>query len=111
MSIATGTEIRIENLEFEPPSPGSWELDGTHHPRPVARFITEPSATYEEPFARGFIGSLRRYGTAILYPEYRFVNRFAYLCVRPAPAEELPQRFENAEHAFKTKLWREDLRR
>ena len=33
------------------------------------------------------------------------------MCVRPAPQEELPQRFENAERAFVTKLWREDLRR
>jgi pyruvate,water dikinase len=111
MSPATGTAIRIEDLGFEPPSPGSWQLDSTHHPRPVARFITQPSATYEDPFARGFIGSLRRYGTVILYPEYRFVDGFAYLCVRPAPEEELPRRFENAERAFETKLWREDLRR
>ncbi len=111
MSIAVNTEISIENLEFEPPSPGSWELDRTHYPRPVARFITEPSGTYEDPFARGFIDSLRRYGTVILYPEYRFVNGFAYQCVRPAPEDELPQRFENAERAFESKLWRRDLRR
>jgi len=111
MSPATGTAIRIEDLGFEPPSPGSWQLDSTHHPRPVARFITQPSATYEDPFARGFIESLRRYGTVILYPEYRFVDGFAYLCVRPAPVAELPQRFEHAERVFETKLWREDLRR
>jgi pyruvate,water dikinase len=108
---AQATDVRIEDLTFEPPSPGSWELDATHHPRPVARFITEPPATYEEPFARGFIESLRRYGTLVLYPEYRFINGFAYICVRPAPEEEIPQRFENAARAFETKLWREDVRR
>ena len=101
---ATQTEIRIEDLEFEPPSPGSWELDATHHPRPAARFISEPPATYEEPFARGFGESLRRYGTVILYPEYRFVHGFAYICVRPAPDDEIPERFENAARIFKTKL-------
>jgi rifampicin phosphotransferase len=108
---AQGTEIRIEDLTFEPPSPGSWELDATHHPRPVARFITEPPASYEEPFARGFIESLRRYGTLVLYPEYRFINGFAYICVRPAPEEEIPQRFENAARAFETRVWRDDVRR
>jgi phosphohistidine swiveling domain-containing protein len=109
MSIAANTETRIEDLEFEPPSPGSWELDATHHPRPLARFITGSSATYEDPFARGFIESLRCYGTVILYPEYRFVNRFAYTCVRPAPEEEFAERVENADRTFQTKLWREDL--
>ena len=111
MPIATGTVIRIEELEFEPPSPGSWALDLTHYPRPAARFITEPAATFEDPYARGFIETLRRYGTVILGPDYRFVHGFAYLCVRPAPEDELPQRFENAVRTFETKLWREDLRR
>jgi rifampicin phosphotransferase len=110
MSIAAGSEIRIGDLEFEPPGPGSWEPDLSHWPRPVARFMTEPAATFRDPFARGFIESLRRYGTAILYPEYRFVNGIAYKCVRPGPEEELPQRFQNAQRAFATKLWREDLR-
>jgi rifampicin phosphotransferase len=107
----TQTEIRIEDLEFEPPSPGCWELDLTHYPRPAARFNAEPAATYEEPFARGFSESLRRYGTVVLYPEYRFVHGFAYKCIRPAPEEEIPERFENAVRVFETKLWREDLRR
>jgi phosphohistidine swiveling domain-containing protein len=111
MRIATSTDIRLEELEFEPPSPGSWQLDLTHYPRPVARFITEPAATFEDPYGRGFIESLRRYGTVILRPDYRFVHGFMYLCVRPAPEEELPQRFENAVRTFETKLWREDLRR
>ena len=52
--------------------------------------MTEPAATFQDPFARGFIESLRRYGTAILYPEHRFVHGIAYMCVRPAPQEELP---------------------
>ena len=111
MSMATSSEIRIDDLVFEPPSPGSWALDRTHYPRPVARFISEPAATFEDPYARGFIESLRRYGTVILRPDYRFVHGFCYLCVRPAPQDELPQRFENALRTFETKLWRADLRR
>jgi phosphohistidine swiveling domain-containing protein len=111
MSTEMSTEIRIEDLQFEPPSPGSWELDLTHYPRPVARFIAEPSATYEDSMARGFIESLRRYGILLRYPEFRFVNGFAYRCARPAPEEEIQERFENAARVFETKLWREDLRR
>lgn len=111
MGTATSTEIRIEELDFVPPGAGSWALDLTHYPRPVARFITEPAATFEEPYARGFIESLRRYGTALLRPDYRFVHGFCYLSVLPAPEDELPQRVANAARAFETKLWREDLRR
>src|SRR5919198_2945609 len=110
MSTETTSEIRIEDLEFEPPSAGSWELDLTHYPRPAARFVAEPPATYEEPMGRGFIESLRRYGLLILHPEYRFVHGFAYRCIRPAPEEEIPERIESAARAFETKLWREDLR-
>jgi hypothetical protein len=28
-------------LRFEPPGPGSWELDPVHFPRPVTRYWTE----------------------------------------------------------------------
>jgi hypothetical protein len=48
MNIAASTEIRIEDLEFDPPGPGSWGLDLTHYPRPVTRFITDPAA-FEDP--------------------------------------------------------------
>lgn len=106
---AQATEIRIEDLEFNPPSPGSWDLDLTHYPHPVARFMTAPDA-YEEPMARGFIWSLKRYGLVIQLPEFRFVHSFAYRCVRPAPEDEIPERFANAARVFETKLWREDMR-
>ena len=36
---------------FDPPGPGSWEIDDVHHPRPVTRYWAEmhPAA-----FERGF---------------------------------------------------------
>jgi phosphohistidine swiveling domain-containing protein len=105
---AEATAIGLEGLAFEPPSPGSWELDATHYPRPVARFMTDPRA-YSEPMGRGFGWSLRRYGLPILYPERGFVNGFAYRCVRPAPHEEMAERFGNAARAFEARLWRQDL--
>lgn len=108
--VAEATRPRLDALEFHPPSPGSWELDSTHYPRPVARFMTEPEA-YSAPMAQGFGWSTRRYGLPILYPEYAFVNGFGYRCARPAPGGELPERFQNAADAFANRLWREDLRR
>jgi phosphohistidine swiveling domain-containing protein/ketosteroid isomerase-like protein len=103
-----GSEIPIEDLEFEPPSPGAWELDPVHFPRPACRFTM---AFFEPPFHRGFEETLKRYGAMIRYPEYRFVNGFFYRCTRPAPEEEIPERFENAARALEQKLWREDMRR
>jgi pyruvate,water dikinase len=108
INTATGTEIAIEDLEFEPPSPGSWELDPVHYPRPASRFT---AACFEPPFHRGFEETLKRYGVLLRYPEYRFVNGFAYRCMRPAPEEEIPERFANAARVFEQKLWREDMRR
>ena len=105
---AHATERRMQDLELDPPGPGSWQLDATHWPRPVTRLMAD---VYVAPFRRGFQESLRRYGLPILGPEVRFVNGFAYSTVRPAPSDELPQRFENAARVFKTKLWREDIRR
>lgn len=102
------TEPRTQDLEFDPPGPGSWQLDATHWPRPVTRLMAE---VYVAPFARGFSESLRRYGLPILGPEVRFVNGFAYSTVQPAVEGELPERFDNAARAFEMKLWREDVRR
>ena len=105
---AQATESQPHDLEFKAPGPGSWQLDATHWPRPVTRLF---ASLYRAPFARGFTESMRRYGLVVLCPEIRFVNGFAYSCVRPAPEHELPERFANAAGAFETKLWREDLRR
>jgi len=102
------TQPRTQDVELDSPGPGSWQLDATHWPRPVTRLMAD---LYPAPFLRGFGESLRRYGLPILGPELRFVEGFAYTAVRPAPEDELPQRFENAARAFATKLWREDVRR
>lgn len=98
----------MQDLEFDAPGPGPWQLDATHWPHPVTRLMAD---VYVAPFARGFSESLRRYGLTVVGPEVRFVNSFAYSTVRPAPEDELPQRFENAARAFEAKLWREDIRR
>src|SRR5262245_12056535 len=92
---------------FPAPGPGSWKLDATHWPRPATRLF---QSLYPDPFARGFSESTRRYGAVIRCPLVRFVNGFVYTSVAPAPDEEVPERFANAERVFADKLWREDLR-
>jgi rifampicin phosphotransferase len=94
-------------LQYEPPGPGSWNLDPVHFPRPVTRYWTE---MHPEPFLRGTSQFMAYYGTPILGMEVQYVNGFAYMTTRPAPDEEIPQRFGRAEEVFPKKVWREQLR-
>src|SRR5258705_1186413 len=94
-------------LRFEPPGPGFWELDPVHFPRPATRYWTElhPAA-----FKRGTGEFARLYGMLIDSLDMAYVNGFAYKIVRPAPESELPQRFQRAEEVYQRKFWREQLR-
>jgi pyruvate,water dikinase len=76
--------------------------------RPFTRFQAE---IHTSNLAAGFRGAARRYGLLIDTLDWRFVNGFAYLTVPPAPAEEIPARFQAAEEALERKIWREDLAR
>ena len=62
-------------LRFEPPGPGSWNLDAVHFPRPVTRYWTE---MHPAPFRRGFREFARYYGMVIDGLETAYVNGFAY---------------------------------
>lgn len=92
---------------FEPPGPGSWELDPVHFPRPVTRYWAE---LHPEPFSRGFGEFTRFYGMLIDTMTYAYVNGFAYSSMRPVPDDEVPRRFERADEVFERRLWREQLR-
>jgi hypothetical protein len=94
-------------LQFEPPGPGSWELETVHFPRPVTRYWTE---VHPEAFKRGFRDFTRFYGMLIDTMEYAYVNGFAYNQALPVPEGEIPQRFQRADEVFPSKLWREQLR-
>jgi rifampicin phosphotransferase len=94
-------------LDFESPGPGSWSLDPVHFPRPVTRYWAE---MHPEPFRRGTREFLAYYGTVIESLEMQYVNGFAYTSMRPAPEDEIPQRFARAEQAWEGKVWREQLR-
>ena len=52
----------FDQLQLDPPGPGSWILDNVHVPRPWTRFQTE---IHSPNLAAGFRESLRRYGLLI----------------------------------------------
>jgi phosphohistidine swiveling domain-containing protein len=95
------------DVQFEPPGPGSWELDPVHFPRPVTRYWTE---MHPEPFERGVSEFMGYYGMLLGAMGWEYVNGFAYRQARPVADEEVPQRFQRAEEVFDQKLWRQQLR-
>jgi pyruvate,water dikinase len=102
----TSTETRTE-LRFDPPGPGTWELDPVHFPRPATRYWME---THPEPFRRGFAEFCAYYGILLHHLDYAYVNGFPYKTAVPVPDAEVPQRFQRAEEVFERRLWRDQLR-
>ncbi len=78
----TPVETRTE-LRFEPPGPGTWELDAVHFPRPVTRYWAE---IHSVPFTRGFREFTRYYGILLDTLGYEYVNGFAYKTALPVAA-------------------------
>jgi phosphohistidine swiveling domain-containing protein len=101
------TSAAPSELHFDPPGPGTWELDPIHFPRPATRYWSE---MHPEPFKRGFSEFTRYYGMLIQGLEMAYPNGFAYRTVVPAPDAEIPERFQRAEEVFEKKLWRDQLR-
>jgi rifampicin phosphotransferase len=102
----TSAQQKVD-LPFEPPGPGTWELDAVHFPRPATRYWAE---TQPEPFRRGVAEFSRYYGTLLGGMQMSYVNGFAYRSVIPVSEDEIPERFQRAEEVFERKLWREQLR-
>ena len=94
-------------LTYEPPGPGSWEIDAVHMPRPATRYWTE---MHPEPFKRGFAEFPRFYGMLFGGREVAYVNGFMYGTMAPLDEAEIPQRFARAQETYESKLWREQLR-
>lgn len=94
------------DLRFEPPGPGTWELDPVHFPRPATKYWVE---MHPEPFKRGTQEFSRFYGMLMDSMEMQYVNGFAYIQRGPVAEQEIPQRFQRAEEAVAGKLWREQL--
>jgi len=62
------------------------------------------------PFRRGTHEFMAYYGTLVESLETQYVNGFAYNTMRPAPEDEIPQRFARAEEVWERKVWRDQLR-
>ena len=108
---ATATTIEqhpIEEVVWEPPGPGGWELDKGHVPRPLTRFTQEIAA---EPFRVGFEDTFRRYGIPAGSMLEGYVNGFSYGQLVPLDGAEFGQRASTAEEVLATRRWREDLER
>ena len=98
---------KVTELRFEPPGPGSWELDAVHFPRPSTRYWIE---VHPQAFRRGVQDFTRFYGILLDTLEYQYINGFAYRVAQPVAEGDIPQRHERAEEVFRRKLWREQLR-
>jgi pyruvate,water dikinase len=121
----TGTST----ITFEPPAPGQWELESSHHGvRPLSPFLRD---TYRRAFESGIVEPLERYGLPLASVEAKFVNGCLYmrpLAVgekpgstpkAPPPAfvmkvlsrlhPELRRRAKTAERAFAERRWREEV--
>jgi phosphohistidine swiveling domain-containing protein len=100
---STGPQV---DQPFDPPGPGTWELDAVHFPRPVTRYWAE---IHPEPFKKGVAEFSRFYGLLMGGIEMAYVNGFAYNTVTPVDETEIPERFRRAAEVLERKLWREQL--
>ncbi len=114
-------------LGFEPPGPGGWSLDTTHHGRrPITRFL---QPMYRQVFEDGLAHLTARYGLPLAGMKAEFVHGCMYyrgLAVgekdtpRPAPPApimwlvsrlhpELRRRNRTARQAWEQRRWRDDV--
>jgi rifampicin phosphotransferase len=102
----TSAQLRAD-LPFDPPGPGTWELDAVHFPRLATGYWAE---IHPEPFRRGVAEFTRYYGMLLGGMQMSYINGFAYRSMTPVSDDEIPERFQRAEEVFEQKLWREQLR-
>ena len=90
---------------FEPPGPGTWELDPVHFPRPVTAYYAATSPS----FRRGTAEMMAFYGMPLAALLSEVVDGFVYGQPVPVDPAEIPARFQRAEEVFAGRLWREQL--
>jgi rifampicin phosphotransferase len=92
---------------FEPPGPGSWDLDALHFPRPVTAYWAE---MHPEPFSLGYGDMMAFYGAPFQTRLTAYVSGFCYGQMQPLPPESFPERVQRAAGVFEDRLWREQAR-
>ena len=116
----------MDDVTWEAPGKGPWELETTHFYRPQTRFI---GSAYAEAMPKGFGQGMARYGMLLDYLQPAPVNGFAYMqpvaylapkgAMGPPPKPILwlltrlhpgmRARIATSARAFEEKLWRQDL--
>ncbi len=111
---------------WEPPRPGAWEIDLTHWPRPMSRFVVEGFASH---FQRGFADGSKMYGLLLETMDFAPINGFMYNAPRPvgAPLDakgpppkpifklltwfhpEIRRRIRTSSEAIAARSWLKDL--
>lgn len=89
---------------FEPPGPGSWDLDALHFPRPVTAYWAE---MHPEAFSLGYGDMTAFYGLPLQTRRTAYVNGFCYGQTQPLPEEAFPERVQRAAETFERRLWRD----
>ncbi|MGO4255036.1 PEP-utilizing enzyme [Marmoricola sp. RAF53] len=96
--------LTAQQPTFEPPGPGSWDLDALHFPRPVTAYWAE---MHPEPFALGYGDMAAFYGVPIKTRLTTYVSGFCYGTMDPLPPEAFPERVQRSAEVFERKLWRD----
>jgi pyruvate,water dikinase len=116
----------MDDVIFEAPGKGPWELETTHFSRPAARFS---SAAYTAAFPIGFAEGTARYGLLLDHLLPKAVNGFLYMqpvpfmapegAMKPPPKAvlwlltrlhpKMRARIATSARAFEDKQWRKDL--
>lgn len=128
MAEARQTPHPPDELDFEPPGPGQWMLDTTHHGRrPVTPFMH--GATLAPGRRDGFAGFARRYGLPLETMRFELVNGYTYARPKavgepdrpsappPRPVlwllsrlhPELRRRNRAARRVWEGRIWRDDV--
>jgi phosphohistidine swiveling domain-containing protein len=92
---------------FEPPGPGSWDLDALHFPRPVTAYWAE---MHPEPFSLGYGDMTAFYGAPFQTRVTAYVSGFCYGQMQPVPPDSFPDRVQRAAEVFEGKVWRDQAR-
>ena len=116
----------MEDVTFNAPGKGPWELEATHYSRPLSRFV---GPAVMEAFPKGFAEGAARYGLLLDHLEPALVNGFVYTqpaaylapkgAMGPPPAPilwlltrlhpKMRARIATSARAFEAKQWRADL--
>ncbi len=96
-----------QQLSFEPPGPGPWELDPVHFPRPVTGYWAE---MHPRAFSLGYGDFMAYYGLPLQTRLTAYPNGFSYGQMQPVAPDVFPERLQRAAEVFDRKVWRDQAK-